>query len=65
MEIISDELKEINKDCTVALLIGRNAGMVLKQSGTASVFRIRGVFVQDSSRSPFTHHEVKKPFLGA
>lgn len=64
VDIIFDKLLEINGTGTGILLVEHNARMTLEIAHRGYVFKIGGIFMEDSGQNLLASDEVKRVFLG-
>lgn len=64
VDIIFDKLQEINKTGTGILLVEHNARMALEIAHRGYVFKIGGIFMEDTGQNLLESDEVKRAFLG-
>lgn len=64
VDTIFDKLIEINKAGTSILLVEQNARMALEIAHRGYVFKIGGIFLEDTGENLLKSEDVKKAFLG-
>ncbi len=64
VDVIFEKLVEINKSGTSVLLVEQNARMALEIAHRGYVFKIGGIFLEDTGKNLLESAEVKKAFLG-
>lgn len=64
VETIFDKLMEINRMGTSVLLVEQNARMALDIADRGYVFKIGGIFMEDTGPNLLASDQVKKAFLG-
>lgn len=64
VDIIFDKFLEINRTGTSILLVEHNARMALEIAHRGYVFKIGGIFMEDTGQNLLESDEVKRVFLG-
>jgi len=64
VDIIFDKLLEMNGTGTGILLVEHNTRMALEIAHRGYVFKIGGIFMEDTGQNLLGSEEVKKAFLG-
>ena len=63
-EIVFEKLKQINQCGTAILVVEQNARLALEYADRGYVYKIGGLFLEDSAKNLLLNENIKKSFLG-